>query len=114
MSLMGEDQQVGDKPVGYTVQPDVLDGVAGALGQVATDLASANQSYTAQKPYVSTDFGEFGMDQAWSGFDSNWSQELHVTQRAVEELVQKVSATTANYRAVEAKLSKSMTPGGDR
>jgi hypothetical protein len=105
---------VGDKPGGYTVQPDALDGVAGALGKVATDLSSANQSYTAQKPYVSTDFGEFGMDQAWSGFDSNWSQELHVTQRAVDELVQKVSATNANYRAADAKVAGSMAPGGDR
>jgi uncharacterized protein YukE len=65
-------------------------------------------------PYISTDFGEFGMDQAWSGFDSNWSQELHVTQRAVDELVQKVSATNANYRAADAKVAGSMTPGGDR
>ncbi|MFD8706410.1 type VII secretion target [Kitasatospora sp. NPDC059648] len=111
---MGEGEQVGDKPGGYTVQPDALDGVAGAPGKVAADLASANQSSTAQKPYVSTDSGEFGTDLAGSGFDSNWSQELHVTQRAVDELVQKVSATNANYRAAEAEAGASMTPGGER
>ncbi|MBV6700209.1 hypothetical protein KV557_24410 [Kitasatospora aureofaciens] len=102
---------MADKPGGYTVQLDALDGVVGALHNVATDLASANLAYTAQVCYVSTAFGEFGMDQAWATFDGNWSQELHVTQRAVDELVQKVSTTSGNYRAAEAKLAASMTPG---
>ncbi|MFF2548157.1 hypothetical protein ACFVUY_37145 [Kitasatospora sp. NPDC058063] len=63
--------------VRYTVQPDALDHVTTGLSNVATDLAPANQAYTAQKPYQSADFGEFGVDQAWAGFDTNWSQELH-------------------------------------
>ncbi|MFJ6618130.1 type VII secretion target [Kitasatospora sp. NPDC091335] len=100
--------------VGYTVQPDALDHVNTALGNVATDLASANQAYTAQKLYQSADFGEFGVDLAWAGFDTNWDQELHVTQRAVTELVQKMTATSANYRAVESQLAASLTPAQAR
>ncbi|GGU54207.1 hypothetical protein ACIG0C_32415 [Kitasatospora aureofaciens] len=101
---------MGDNPTGYTVKPDALDGVTTALGNVATDLTNANQAYTAQKPSQSADFGEFGVDQAWSGFDTNWGQELHVTQRAVGELVQKMSATSANYRAAETKVTASLSP----
>lgn len=100
--------------VGYTVQPDALDHVTTGLNNVATDLASANQTYTAQKPYQSADFGEFGVDQAWAGFDTNWGQELHVTQRAVAELVQKMSATSANYRAAETQAAASLTPAQTR
>ncbi|MFD4661544.1 hypothetical protein ACFWP2_38725 [Kitasatospora sp. NPDC058444] len=54
------------------------------------------------------------MDQAWAGFDTNWSQELHVTQRAVAELVQKMSATSANYRAAESTVAGSLTPAQSR
>ncbi|MFI8456016.1 hypothetical protein [Kitasatospora sp. NPDC085464] len=100
--------------VGYTVQPDALEHVTTALNNVATDLATANQSYTAQTPVQSADFGEFGVDQAWAGFDTNWSQELHVTQRAVAQLVQKMSATNANYRAAESTLAASLTPAQSR
>ncbi|MET8544363.1 hypothetical protein ABZW03_27530 [Kitasatospora sp. NPDC004799] len=100
--------------VGYTVQPDALDHINTALNNVATDLASANQAYTAQKLYQSADFGEFGVDRAWAGFDTNWDQELHVTQRAVAELVQKMSATSANYRAAEAKIAASLAPAQSR
>ncbi|TYC66318.1 hypothetical protein EH183_43090 [Streptomyces sp. CB01881] len=100
--------------LGYTVQPDVLEHVTTGLNNVTTDLASANQAYTAQSLYQSADFGEFGVDQAWAGFDTNWDQELHVTQRAVAELVQKMSATTANYRAAETKVAASLTPAQAR
>lgn len=100
--------------LGYTVQPDALDHVTTGLNNVATDLASANQAYTAQTLYQSADFGEFGVDQAWAGFDTNWDQELHVTQRAVTQLVQKMSATSANYRAAETKLAASLTPAQSR
>ncbi|WP_030231491.1 type VII secretion target [Streptomyces sp. NRRL S-350] len=100
--------------VGYTVQPVALDHVTTALDNVATDLASANQAYTAQKLYQSADFGEFGVDQAWAGFDTDWSQELHVTQRALAELAQKMSATSANYRAAETKIAASLTPAQSR
>ncbi|MFE4972932.1 hypothetical protein ACFRAR_12550 [Kitasatospora sp. NPDC056651] len=100
--------------VGYTVQPDALDHVTAGLDNVATDLDSANQAYTAQKVYQGADFGEFGVDQAWAGFDGNWSQELHVTQRAVAELVQKMAATSANYRAAETMAVASLTPAQSR
>ncbi|MFJ9840079.1 hypothetical protein ACIRYZ_06345 [Kitasatospora sp. NPDC101155] len=47
---------MGDKPEGYTVHLDGLDGLAGMLGQVATDLSSANQVYTSQTWYQSIRF----------------------------------------------------------
>ncbi|MER7672454.1 type VII secretion target [Kitasatospora sp. NPDC096128] len=99
-----------DKLTEYTVQPDALDGVATALANVAADLSSADLAYLGQVTYDASAFGEFGMDQAWSSFDGNWSKELHITQRAVTELAQKVSRTSGNYRAAEAKAASSMTP----
>ncbi|MEU4119604.1 hypothetical protein AB0F71_34545 [Kitasatospora sp. NPDC028055] len=105
---------MGDQPTGYTVHPDALDGVTAALGNVATDLTSAGQAYTAKAVHPAADFGEFGVDQAWSGFDTKWAQELQVTQRAVTELVQKMSTTSANYRAAETKVATEMTPAGAR
>lgn len=105
---------MGDQPQGYTVHLDGLDGLAGTLGQVATDLSSANLAYTSQTLYQSADFGEGGMDQAWAGFDTNWEKELHVTQRALAELVQKVSDTGANYRTAEKEAAGQLTPGPSR
>ncbi|HJD80943.1 type VII secretion target [Kitasatospora aureofaciens] len=101
---------MADKLTEYTVQPDALDQVATALDNVATDLSSADLAYAGQVTYDSSAFGEFGMDQAWSAFDSNWSKELHITRRAVAELAGKVSRTSGNYRAAEARVASSMTP----
>ncbi|MFH8384184.1 hypothetical protein ACH4E7_25100 [Kitasatospora sp. NPDC018058] len=39
---------MGNKPDGYSVHLDGLDGAAGTLGQVVTDLSSANVAYAAQ------------------------------------------------------------------
>ncbi|MFJ9694755.1 hypothetical protein [Kitasatospora sp. NPDC101183] len=105
---------MGDQSTGYTVNLDGLERIKGSLGAVVKDLSEANGTYTAQKPYVSTDFGEFGVDQAWATFDTNWSKELHVTRRAVDELVQKVAATGANYRAAENRNATSLAQGRDR
>ncbi|MFB7619690.1 hypothetical protein [Kitasatospora sp. NPDC056181] len=102
---------MADQQGGYTVQPDALDGTTGTRHNVATDLAPANPTYAAQACGMSTAFGEYGADQAWASFDSNWSQEPHVTPRAVDDLVQKVSTTGSNHRAADAEVAASMTPG---
>ncbi|MGW3046192.1 hypothetical protein ACWC9T_40910 [Kitasatospora sp. NPDC001159] len=95
---------------GYTVQPDALHGVAEALNDVATDLTSADLAYTGLVTYEAAAFGECGMDQAWSNFDGNWGKELHLTQRAVAELAQKMFTTTGNHRAADAQVAASMIP----
>ncbi|WP_266291725.1 hypothetical protein [Kitasatospora sp. NBC_01287] len=89
-----------------------MDAVAGQLSQVSADLQQAVGAYTAPVCYAASVFGEFGMDQAWSGFDTDWAAELTVTQRAVAELSSNVTATTANYRAAEATVAGSLATVG--
>ncbi|GAA1952308.1 hypothetical protein [Kitasatospora viridis] len=87
---------------GYGVQPDALDQVVRQLGVVATDLTTVSTDYQDPVSHPDADFGEFGMAQACAGFNTDWSQEIQVTVKAVNELVQKVQQNNANYRAAEA------------
>jgi hypothetical protein len=97
---------------GFRVHTEALDQVTGQLGQVATDLAACSSDYTDPSCYALSDFGEFGMDQAWYGFDTNWSREVQVTVDAMNELVQKLTATNANYRTADAAVANAFrTPG---
>jgi hypothetical protein len=98
----------GGGSTGYQVDLQAMDAVAGSLGQVSADLQKATTAYTAPVCYTSSAFGEFSMDQAWSAFDTNWAAELRVTQRAVDELHQNFSTTTANYRTTEATVTRSL------
>ncbi|MCG6495987.1 type VII secretion target [Kitasatospora sp. A2-31] len=97
---------------GYSVNVAGLHGVSEALSKTATDIAEAKTAYAGGLCYASTAFGEFGMDHAWSSFDQNWSKEIDVTQRALDELAQKMSTTTANYRNTEKALAASLAPAG--
>ncbi|MFE9424079.1 hypothetical protein ACFYNO_14065 [Kitasatospora sp. NPDC006697] len=49
---------------GYRVNLDALDRVTGHLGQVSSDLATANTDYTAALCHPASAFGEFDMDRA--------------------------------------------------
>ncbi|MEY9946108.1 type VII secretion target [Kitasatospora sp. GAS1066B] len=104
--------QGGGGPGGYQVHPQAMDAVAGQLSQVAADLQQAESSYNAPVCYAGSAFGEFGMDQAWEKFDTDWGAEIRVTQRAVAELNQNLTSTTANYRAAEATVAGSLTAIG--
>ncbi|MGV9264581.1 type VII secretion target [Kitasatospora sp. NPDC003701] len=97
---------------GYGVSVAGLSGVTEALNKTATDIATAKTAYAGSVCYAATAFGEFGMDSAWSAFDSAWSKEITVTQRALDELSQKMSTTTANYRNAEKAVTASLVPAG--
>ncbi|MFB7377311.1 type VII secretion target [Kitasatospora purpeofusca] len=99
-------------PDGYRVNVAGLNGVAEQLGRTATDIAEAKTAYAGSVCYASTAFGEFGVDRAWSSFDSAWSKEIGVTQRALEELSQKMATTTANYRNTEHAVASGLVPAG--
>ncbi|AUY48956.1 MULTISPECIES: type VII secretion target [Streptomycetaceae] len=99
---------------GYGVSLAGLSGVGDQLGKTATDIAAAKAAYAGSVCYASTAFGEFGMDQAWAAFDTAWSKEITVTQRALDELSQKMSATTQNYRNAEKAVTASLVPAGGR
>jgi uncharacterized protein YukE len=100
--------QGGGGSTGYQVDTQAMDAVAGSLGQVSGDLQKASAAYTAPVCYNSSVFGEFGVDQAWNTFDMDWAAELKVTQRAVDELQQNVTTTTANYRTAESAVTASL------
>ncbi|MFB7665304.1 hypothetical protein ACFC1R_15320 [Kitasatospora sp. NPDC056138] len=100
---------LGSGQAGYGVHLDMMDQMAGQLHQVSTDLAGATSAYTAPVCYAKSDFGEFGVDDAWQAFDSAWAQEIALAQKAVDELVQQVTQTTANYRTAEANVASSVT-----
>ncbi|WP_406111700.1 type VII secretion target [Kitasatospora purpeofusca] len=97
---------------GYHVNVGGLNGIAEQLGRTATDIAQARTAYAGSVCYASTAFGEFGMDRAWSSFDSAWSKEIGVAQRALEELSQKMATTTANYRDTEHTVTSALVPAG--
>ncbi|WP_406206618.1 type VII secretion target [Kitasatospora sp. NBC_01560] len=99
---------------GYSVSLAGLSGVSDQLGKTATDIAAAKAAYAGSVCYASTAFGEFGMDQAWSAFDTAWSKEITVTQRALDELSQKMSTTTQNYRNTEKAIASALVPAGGR
>ncbi|MFI6843920.1 type VII secretion target [Kitasatospora sp. NBC_00085] len=99
---------------GYGVSLAGLSGVSDQLGKTATDIATAKTAYAGSVCYASTAFGEFGMDQAWAAFDAAWSKEIEVTQRALDELSQKMSTTTQNYRNAEKAVTASLVPAGGR
>ncbi|MDY0810906.1 type VII secretion target [Kitasatospora purpeofusca] len=97
---------------GYHVNVGGLNGVAEQLGRTAADIAEARTAYAGSVCYASTAFGEFGVDRAWSSFDTAWSKEIGVTQRALDELSQKMAATTANYRDTEHAVASGLVPAG--
>ncbi|MFI9326874.1 type VII secretion target [Kitasatospora sp. NPDC052868] len=100
---------------GYRVNVAGLNGVTEQLNKTATDIAAAKTAFAGSVCYASTAFGEFGMDKAWSSFDVAWSKEISVTQRALDELSQKMATTTTNYRNAEKAVTASLvTAGGGR
>ncbi|MFD0273066.1 type VII secretion target [Kitasatospora sp. NPDC127111] len=99
---------------GYGVSLAGLSGVNDQLAKTAADIAAAKTAYTGSACYASTAFGEFGVDQAWAAFDSAWSKEISVTQRALDELSQKMSTTTQNYHDTEKAIAAALVPAGGR
>jgi hypothetical protein len=105
---------MGQTTDGFGVHTGALDQVAGQLGKVAGDLATVSSDYVDPLCYTLGDFGEFGMDQAWYAFDTDWSREIQLTVDAMNELVRKVTASNANYRTADAIVANGFLKAGQR
>lgn len=86
---------------GFTVDAVQLNEVARQLGRAYDDMNTALANYGGASCYDASAFGDFGMRDAWSGFDSNWAGELSTISQAIDELSTKVVATTNNYTSTE-------------
>jgi hypothetical protein len=78
---------------GVQVDPAGLGGVAGQLGWAYVDFDAAITEYAGTACYRKADFGELGVDTAWSNFDGAWAGEVDVLDEAIVELIQKVDVT---------------------
>ncbi len=91
----------------FQVDPASLSGAAGQLGQAYDDMNTAIAYYASAGTSAPAAFGDFGMADAWSSFDSAWSDELSVTAAALQELSQKVAASSVVYTHNESRTVSS-------
>ncbi|HEV3357981.1 MAG TPA: type VII secretion target [Pseudonocardiaceae bacterium] len=99
---------------GFDVDPAQLGGVAGQLGRAYDDFDQAITDYAGTACYAQSDFGDFGVGPAWANFDGAWAREMNVLGEALQELIQKVDTTAANYRDNEHEVAESFGKVGLR
>ncbi|HEV2639858.1 MAG TPA: hypothetical protein VGX23_32295 [Actinocrinis sp.] len=91
----------GGSGSGYQVDPASLAGVAGQIGQAYDDYNTVIVDYLGSACYSEGIFGDPGVGQAWTAFNSAWGDELSVTSEALGEAAQKISAALQQYQSAE-------------
>jgi hypothetical protein len=97
---------------GFGVDPAALAGVSGQIGKAYDDVGGAVADFRASEGLSPEVLGDFGVGDAWAGFNAAWSNELDVTRAALAELVGKVSATAQRYEENEAAIIASVNRVG--
>jgi uncharacterized protein YukE len=97
---------------GFQVDPAELKGAAGQLGRAHDDMNVAITDYDGSVCTAPAAFGDFGMADAYSAFNSAWSAELSVTSEAIDELATKVTTTADNYQASDRENAQNIAKAG--
>ncbi|HEY3867797.1 MAG TPA: hypothetical protein VGM10_05585 [Actinocrinis sp.] len=86
---------------GFQVDPASLSGVAGQLGRVYDDYNTVIADFYDSLCYSADAFGDSGVGQAWTAFNTAWGSELSVDSDALAEAVRKVSTSAQLYQETE-------------
>jgi hypothetical protein len=99
---------------GFAVDPAELKGAAGQLGQAYDDFDTAITDYGGSVCYDPAAFGDFGLGDAWSAFNSAWASEMSVTSAAIAEMINKINTTSDNYGGTDAHNAGTIRAAGAR
>ncbi len=90
----------------FAVDRAGLDEAIGQLSRASQDFSVLIKDYEGTACYAPSAFGEFGVDGAWSAFNSAWDAELRQTGEALTELIQDVQAASVGYRGSDVRSAR--------